>query len=91
MDTTSHAWTQAGPGWWTHPEMGGICRERRGPTRRAGWYRWPPAGDPIGPFGTLAEAFQRCSECDADTGDGCDYCGGEREVCCDACDGEGTR
>ena len=39
-------------GWYTHPLLGGICRENDG------WYFWPlcQASKRVGPFKTLREA-----------------------------------
>jgi hypothetical protein len=45
-------WRFEEAGWYTHPTLGGICRENDG------WYFWPfcQASKRVGPYKTLREA-----------------------------------
>ena len=47
-------WDKQESGWYTHPTLGGICKEDD-----ERWYWFPPdkeTGPAIGPFDTLREA-----------------------------------
>lgn len=45
-----NGWSQSEAGWWTHPTLGGICRENNG------WYAYPLLGGRRGPFKNSKEA-----------------------------------
>ena len=53
----AESWTRQEPGWYTHPKLGGICRERKG-----AWY-WHPGDQPDeirtrkGPVSSLNKAI----------------------------------
>ena len=53
---TQATWERQDTGWYTHPKLGGICKENDDK-----WYWYPLSGllsvlPPIGPFETLREA-----------------------------------
>lgn len=62
MGKQRDGWERQESGWYTHPKLGGICREGGflwGPTGREygpGWYYWPTGNAPRGPYPTLAAA-----------------------------------
>lgn len=44
-------WEMQEPGWWTHPDYGGVCRERGGR-----WWAWSRAGGKISGHRTVLGA-----------------------------------
>jgi hypothetical protein len=70
---TDPAWTHNEAGWYTHPELGGVCWEEPMPTPtrtfRRGWYWWPTGdGKPIGPFRSARAAIETASHAFGATG-----------------------
>jgi hypothetical protein len=68
---TNKNWTHEDAGWYTHPQLGGVCWEEARPMPLpqgrilCGWYWWPKDGsNPLGPFGSATAAMAKAEEFD---------------------------